>query len=318
MKGRRLIYAVVKALAGLGIAGLAVRFMVGRVVEGQGHLDFTCWTQKPLFFLMSIVATLLVFGMFALSWICILKYLNAHVPSRRAALIWFISNAGKYIPGKIFMYIGRVGLLCRDGVSPQCALVAVVLEVLLMTAAAVPFCFSAVALFFPEQLVWFWSCSVGFGGVLLLLICWPGVFSDLLCRFFTKRTSDLYVAARGGRGHKYLLGAFGCGVAAWMMFGLSGWFLCLSCGADIALDLTSSIFVASWMLGFFSFFVPSGIGVREGVQLLLLGNFMEIGSACSISVLGRLVWSVVEMLFIAFSVFFFRKSAQAGAVRILY
>ena len=40
--------------------------------------------------------------------------------------------------------------------------------------------------------------------------------------------------------------------------------MCLSCGADIALNLTSSIFVASWMLGFFSFLVPSGIGVREG------------------------------------------------------
>ena len=231
MRVRKQIYAVIKALAGLGIAGLAIRFMVRRVVEGQGHLNLTCWAQKPLFFLMSIVATLLVFGMFALSWICILKYLNVRVPSRRAALMWFISNAGKYIPGKIFMYIGRVGLLCRDGVSPQSALVAVVLEVFLMTAAAVPFCFSVVALFFTEQLFLFWTCGVGFGGVVLLLICWPdrwsGVYSNLFCRFLTKQTAELCFAARGRRDRKYLLGALGCGVAAWMLFGLSGWFLCV-------------------------------------------------------------------------------------------
>ena len=57
---------------------------------------------------------------------------------------------------------------------------------------------------------------------------------------------------------------------------------------------------------------------ERGAQLLLLGNFVEIGSACSISVLGRLVWSAVEMLFIMLSVICFRKNAQAGAIHVLY
>jgi glycosyltransferase 2 family protein len=55
------------------------------------------------------------------------------------------------------------------------------------------------------------------------------------------------------------------------------------------LPVLTGIFVAAWVMGFVVVFAPQGLGVREGVMVLLLSFFMPVAAASVIAVAFR-VW----------------------------
>jgi hypothetical protein len=55
------------------------------------------------------------------------------------------------------------------------------------------------------------------------------------------------------------------------------------------LPVLTGIFVAAWVMGFVVVFAPQGLGVREGVMVLLLSFYMPVAAASVIAVAFR-VW----------------------------
>jgi uncharacterized membrane protein YbhN (UPF0104 family) len=80
----------------------------------------------------------------------------------------------------------------------------------------------------------------------------------------------------------------------WMIFGVAVYFL-INSFYQIDLQQTvvlCGIFALSVLAGIASFFVPAGLGVREGVQSYLLGLFIPLSAAVLISLVMR-AWMIL-------------------------
>jgi uncharacterized membrane protein YbhN (UPF0104 family) len=60
------------------------------------------------------------------------------------------------------------------------------------------------------------------------------------------------------------------------------------------LSLTAA-FAFSYTLGFLAIFVPGGLGVREGILILLLSHYFPLPVATLISLFSRLWMTAVEV-----------------------
>jgi len=83
----------------------------------------------------------------------------------------------------------------------------------------------------------------------------------------------------------------------YVLFGVGYWLMARSLGAEAApADLPLFICAVTVVLigGFLAFFAPAGLGVQEGLLLLVLGPMIGAGPAAIIAVLMRLLQTVTE------------------------
>jgi uncharacterized membrane protein YbhN (UPF0104 family) len=72
-----------------------------------------------------------------------------------------------------------------------------------------------------------------------------------------------------------------------------------TCDTPPSLLATIGINAAGWLLGFFAFFAPAGLGVREGGMAAMLAPLMPVDAAVVGVLLWRLIQVVVELLCLA-------------------
>jgi hypothetical protein len=93
--------------------------------------------------------------------------------------------------------------------------------------------------------------------------------------------------------------AFGiiANTVAWLGYGVALWLLArgLLPGAGLGLLPAIAVFTASYLAGFLALFAPGGIGVREGVFILILQGPIGIGAATALAVASRLLLTVTEL-----------------------
>jgi hypothetical protein len=93
--------------------------------------------------------------------------------------------------------------------------------------------------------------------------------------------------------------AFGivANAVAWMGYGVALWLLArgLLPHAGLGLLPATAVFTASYLAGFLALFAPGGIGVREGVFILMLQGPIGIGAATALAIASRLLLTVTEL-----------------------
>jgi uncharacterized membrane protein YbhN (UPF0104 family) len=62
------------------------------------------------------------------------------------------------------------------------------------------------------------------------------------------------------------------------------------------LSVLTSAYCLSWITGFIVLFVPSGLGVREGVMTLLLSSILTTPLAIAMSFLSRIWFTLFEIV----------------------
>ncbi len=81
--------------------------------------------------------------------------------------------------------------------------------------------------------------------------------------------------------------------------GFGGYFLAKGIGLDIAFTSIFALLASmslSWLIGYFAVITPGGLGVREGVMLLMLNNVVNVQIALIFPLLSRLMYLVAEAL----------------------
>src|SRR6185295_16035476 len=86
-------------------------------------------------FAAAVVASVAAVSAYGLVWPLILRRLGTPAPLSWISL-FFKSQLGKYLPGSVWQYAGRVGLARNRGVPVQRALVSIAAEVVYSAIAA--------------------------------------------------------------------------------------------------------------------------------------------------------------------------------------
>lgn len=250
------------------------------------------WTM--LFVAFSI--TLLAHIWAGLVWSWILRSFKQPIQYRWVLLVYLKTNVAKYLPGNVWHYYGRIWAVTKAGGSLSAATISVLLEPLLMAAAALLIALTG------SQLGWLdmqgdtriWGLQIlGLAGVLLAVH--PKILNpvlQLLRRFKGKATDtegfqlDHYpfVPLLGELGFVGLRGA-----------GFLVTFFTLSTVNPNQIPLLLSAFSLAWVLGLV-IPTPGGLGVFETTVLGLLNPYFSTGMILSVVALFRLISILAEVV----------------------
>jgi len=233
-------------------------------------------------------------------WTWLLKLLRADraLPEGELHPAWLIqvylrTNLAKYLPGNVWHFYGRIRAVMAVGVTTGIALLSVVMEPLLMAAAAL-----LIALLGRQQGNWGWQLLSLLG---VLLIIHPRCLNPVLQRVARLKakaldngsfqTSHLTI-------HRYPLGPL-LGELGFLGLRGLGFGLTLLALAPIAIDQVPTLLSAfsfAWLLGLIVPGAPGGLGIFEATAIALLGQHYSAGVLLSTVALYRLISVLAETL----------------------
>jgi uncharacterized membrane protein YbhN (UPF0104 family) len=253
----------------------------------------------------------------AFTWVVILRSLGARGVRMQRSLIYVYAKAwlGRYIPGTAPWILGKIYFASQHGISKQKLGVSSLLEGGLQIVTMLVF--SLALLVFDRRLDVLGS---GFKLLMLLvavagiIVLAPSVYNRLVnfvYKLLRHKTIDAENLATGqtiAQGASlYLIDA--------VINGFSLFFIAK--GVDPSLTYHNLIFAmgAASLAGAVSMlavFAPSGLGVREGIQLVLFSLIMPKELALVVTIITRL-WTVgVDVLFFGISRALVGKSASTS------
>lgn len=229
----------------------------------------------------------------SLLWHLLTKMLQTSIPVGAAVTAWLVSQLGKYLPGKVFLYAGRVWYYVREGRPAGPVTLAFSVELVGTFAASIVTVLLAIAAgSFVDVGAYRWAF---FGGlVALLLALHPRVLSAavlLVARLLRKQPFRVPLS------YREVLSFIGLYVMAWGIFGVAFYFLVRSIypiESNAVLALAAAFSFAS-MVGMLAVVVPSGLGVREGLLVVFLSGLMPVPVAILVALVARVWFTAVEV-----------------------
>jgi glycosyltransferase 2 family protein len=212
------------------------------------------------------------------------------------------TTIAKYLPGNVWHYYGRVTAATSAGASLTAATISVLLEPLLMAAAAL-----LVTLFCSQQIAsrYGWPVLVAqwasFGVV--LAVVHPRVLNPLL-----QRLSKMKQRAQSPSPADPARPSFGLEHYPWVpLLGELGFLLLRGMGFLLTFQAVSEFnggqmplilgaFSLAWLLGLVVPGAPGGIGIFEATAVALLGTTFPPGTLLSIVALYRLISVLAEAI----------------------
>jgi uncharacterized membrane protein YbhN (UPF0104 family) len=270
-------------------------FFLGRSVyrnwDDVRHYD---WQFNSPYVILSLILLLSALGLMVFLWRSILMKMNHTLPFKKAWRIWFVSNLGRYVPGKVWQILGMVYLCEREGIPK----VATTTSVLLAQAWSILSAFILMGVYvlvagpqaFPRMSILL-IALVPLGFVLV----YPPILEKLINRLLVLlKKEPLRLSMSFGDSLAFLAKYF----LSWIVYGVA---FSLFIFSIQAVPLTTvpafiCIFAASYTLGFLFLLVPGGLGVREGLIAALLSASMPLHIATIISLLSRLWFTAGELV----------------------
>ncbi len=257
------------------------------IVACDWHLDYLALITA--FSLMLSAA-----AFYAYLWKLLLERLGTPLSYRKSYRIFFLSQLGRYLPGKVWGILGLVYLSQKEGVSKVISGASVTLQLLLQVISGIV----VFAVTFP-----FWQHRDSLPGLNLLLLLLPAGLI-LLHPALVNRGLNLALRATGQAqielswGYGYLLGQLGLWAVFWLVNGVAQYFLIRSIYSSPLpqVPVLAGIFAVAWVAGFLSLVTPSGLGVMEGTLVVLLSFYFPVHVSTIVALWTRLAKTVVDLV----------------------
>jgi hypothetical protein len=280
------------------IAGLAVILFVARAVIRRwdevraAPLD---WAVSPLRLVGAVLVIWLAFALLAEAWRRMVAAWGRPLPWRPAARIWLLASMAKYLPGKVWSLAGLALLGERAGVPAWAAAgSALLLQVLAIGTGALVVGVAGTASLDLGSAFGKWGL-VALGAAsaaVTALALWPPVTRRLVA-VLAPGADPVHVP-----GLKPLVFGAAANLVAWCGYGLALWFFAHGTleAVDLGLGAAIGSFTAAYLAGVIAPFAPGGLGVREGVLVLVLRDQTGLGPALALAAVSRLGFTLAEIV----------------------
>jgi len=273
-------------------------FLIAYLARSWTSVKDYDWTLDPGWLALSALVFLAVYLAQAVAWWLLLRGFQMRSPLPLATATWAKSILARYMPGNVFMFVGRAWMCHAQGLPVDRVSAAMVYEQVLGLCSAL----LTVAILFP-----FWEYRSGSTALSLLAI--PALIALLHPRVFGPvsawtlrllRRPPLDVTLRFG----VVLALLWYYVAAWLLAGLGAWLLARAV-VGLEVDALPTVVVAyalAFVVGMVAFVFPSGLGVREAVLTASLARQLPGGVALAWALLLRLWVTAIELVFVGLAV----------------
>lgn len=265
---------------------------------------------RPFHLILSAVFSVFWYLIQVWAWYLITLKLGISIPLRETLKSWYYSQLGKYLPGKVWLFLGRFYFYDSKGKSRKTLTVALYFEtVTVVMAAGLVFLAS---LFFLEESRSFDVGIPPMGLIAIFILAFLFLHPRIIEKIFNSILRPLKrepVAI--SISYPEVLWILGVCILSWVAGGIGFYFFVdgiFPVPSRDFLFLTGALAISS-TLGLLVLFAPSGLGVREGVLVYLLSSIMPSSVAVVLSVLTRLWMTFIEigMIGVVYFVDKFRK-----------
>jgi uncharacterized membrane protein YbhN (UPF0104 family) len=297
-KLKKVVINIVKWL----LVGLILYFIIRQIATQWHQVTAYQWRIDWLYLIGSIIVLQVGFFYKSYLWTLILGRFKTRIPVGRAFRVFYLSNLGRYVPGKVVQFAGIMYLSKKEGVREDVAVSSFALVQLFDTPAGILVVFLYYLLLGAsfDEIRHYLSLTIILGAVtmgLLIVIFVPSLLEralNLILRIFKRPHIEFKMEKKIGFGLLFLY------FIAWNIFGVSFYlFLQAITEAPSSYFLQSClIYTAAYLIGYWALFAPGGIGVREGVigtLLYELGGFIE-SVAYTVGLASRLWFMVGEVI----------------------
>jgi hypothetical protein len=289
----------IKDLCSTGIALAFIIMLLISLYENYGLFQNQPITFSLGQFIMSLLPLMIDYFFIPFMWCSILASLGVALPYRKAFRIQYLSHLGRYIPGKIWSYIAQSYLASQEHVSHTETFYSNVILMCLMTL-------SGFLIFVLSFLVWdifnfFTRCLIV---ALVFLLSYYFFREHLLeksVNFILARFANMQLNHRCA----YLsYGPLTMAISAsWLAFAIG---LHIMINSFYSVNIVQSfiimgIFSISWLVGYYAFLSPGGLGIQEGVQVYLLTFFFPLPTSIVIAFASRLWMTLGDIMIFLFA-----------------
>lgn len=261
-----------------------------------------------LYLLISFFFLFLGMILFALIWNSILRALDStkKLSSLKAIKIYIYSWFGKYLPGKVWFFFGRVHLGQKEGLNKKNLIIGTAYEIILSIISIFLFSLFFLSMSFGMKVPNFYIISILIILIGLLLLH-PKIlyyFSNLFLRKFKR----IEIPITSFLSYKKIIIIIILFFIVFSINGIGFFFLVKSIVYLPFYDIIGLIgaFIFASGLGMVAIFAPSGIGVREGVLVMFLQFYFPVSIAILISLITR-IWATIGEVIIFIIIYLYSK-----------
>ena len=245
----------------------------------------------------TVLASALVLATYLLLievWRAVLALSGSHLPRTAAVRIWFVSNLGKYLPGKVWQIGAMTAFVARYRIAPTVAGAAAIVITVANVAAGFAFVLVAAA---KSLSVWggpraAWLLTIG---LVVALCAAPLVAHGWSALAHRLGKPALAVRIPLSAAVLSLAGSF----LAWALYGIAFRVFAFGIigGAPGSWLAWGAAYALSYLVGYLTLIVPGGVVVREVTltQILTLLNLTTPAQAVIIALTSRLWLTVLEL-----------------------
>jgi uncharacterized membrane protein YbhN (UPF0104 family) len=281
------------------IAVLVAVFIAIALLSRVHDLRTYNWHFAPGWLLLSILCFIVFQAMQMELWRRILVALHGRISTPRAWAIWNVSLLARYVPTQLLMVFARVALTEREGVPRRICLASIAYEFFLAVGSAIGLSMAFV-IGLPElsntPARWL-ALLVPIG---MLVAVHPRVFGRvakiILRRFGSEPLPETLGFAR-------VLSLTAGYVASFVVagFGVYAFARSLHAVAPTHIPLMLTSYAVGYSGAVLAFFVPGGLGVREGALASVVDTALPLSVAVATALGVRVVQTALELLYAGLS-----------------
>ncbi len=290
---------VIKRLIQVAVITIIFYYLVHQLVVNWEKVVHYEWQINYYYMAASLLSVLVTFFLISIIWTWIVASFGKRISFARSFKISYLSNLGRYIPGKVWQVFGFVYLARKEGITDSEALTAfgIALTFTLPPAFTSGLLYMATYRGYFSDLLGTSLSSVHaiiFAAMILtlnaLLVLYPKLFEKPLNALFRMmRRPEVKLEIDKALAIKLYVAYF----LAWSLYGFSFWlFLNGILSQSVALLPMMGLFILAYQIGYLALFAPGGVGPREVVLQVLLTPFFGPSVAVAIAIAAR-IWSIV-------------------------
>ncbi|MFQ5813531.1 MAG: YbhN family protein [Anaerolineae bacterium] len=283
----------------VSLVGVVLFFLGLNIYHGWRDASRFQWDVRPWLLVVSFTLALAFWFMTGVGWNLTMRCLGGGLALRKGLKVYFLSNLGWYLPGKVWYAVGRAYLGQQEGASAGVISTSVVIEVVLSLTSSALMATLALPLLTPLL-----GARSIYLGIAVLALGLAALHPALMKRSLTllerllpgpKRTINPPLR------YSVMMGLLAGYLFIWGFVG-AAFFVLLNAVHPLPLawlPTVAAIYAVSWMAGFLAPFAPSGLGVREGAMILLLGQYLPVPAVTAAAILFRIWLILAEVLWAA-------------------
>lgn len=298
-----------KILAKLAVIVLIVYFLTASVLKNWEAVKGYDWSFNPSIMVCACAVFCLAYVFLPFIWQRLLFYMGYPLSFSSAWEIFYIGSLGRYIPGKVWTIAGMAYLAEKKGVPGSAAAASAVLANVYSLLSS--FVFFVIFFIFrePSTLSGYVLLFVPVFGIALVFFVFPRNLEralNILLKLIGRNSLNIGISTVSAV-KTIALYALSGGI-----FAFAFWlFVSAFVGMGVVNPLyTGSAYIIAYWAGYLAFFVPGGIGVREGMLGFLFLNIIPASVLIIIAALVRLLVTLIEIVYV--TGILFRKGLVYG------